>query len=447
MYRVMDIFKKKKTELTKPVSKMSAAISEWTKLYENNLRNVDTAKGLNLAAAISSELARLATIEMKSEIFGSERADYLNAQYQKVIDGARVFLEYACAKGGVILKPYIYKGKIGVGVVQADGFLVTSYTPEGEINGAVFYDVIHKNSKWYTRLEEHIIKADAYYIKNTAYESKSPDETGKEIPLSLVSEWEDIQPLSRIENLDKPLFAYLKMPAANTIDVNSPLGVSVFSRATDLIYDAYEQYSDLLWEFESGKRALFLDECAIRRDDEGGAMLPQKRLYRMLSTGNDELFEDWSPQIREESIISGLNRILRSIEFNCGLAYGTLSDTDYTDKTAEEIRASKQRSYSTICDIQKALKKSLITLIEAMDIYCDIYSLAPCGEYMVSFDFDDSIICDRNKEFDEKMMLLDKGVIAPWEMRSWYFDESEKAAREQIGEINEIQQRNNLAQN
>lgn len=443
----MDIFKRKKTELEKPVSKMSAAISEWTKLYENNPQNANGAKGLNLAAAICSELARLATIEMKSEIFGSKRADYLNSQYQKVIDGARVFLEYACAKGGVILKPYIYNGKIGVGIVQADGFLVTSYTSEGEINGAVFYDVIHKNSKWYTRLEEHSIKNDAYYIKNTAYESKSPDDAGREIPLSVVSEWEDIQPVCRIENLDKPLFAYLKMPNANTIDVNSPLGVSVFSRATDLIYNAYEQYSDLLWEFESGKRALFIDECAVRRDDEGRAMLPQKRLYRMLSTGNDELFEDWSPQIREQSIIAGLNRILRSVEFNCGLAYGTLSDPDYTDKTAEEIKASKQRSYATVCDIQKALQKALITLIEAMDIYCDIYSLAPQGEYMVSFDFDDSIICDRNKEFDEKIMLLEKGIIAPWEMRAWYFNESENTAREQIGEINEIQQRNNLAQN
>ena len=447
MYKVMDFFRKKKTEATKPVSKMSAAIAEWTKLYENKPAADGTSTGLNLAAAICSELARLVTIEMKSEIFGSERADYLNAQYQRVIDEARVFLENACAKGGVILKPYIFNGKIGVGVVQADGFSVTSYTPEGEINGAVFYDVIYKNSKWYTRLEEHSIKNDAYYIKNTAYESISPDVRGKEIPLSVVSEWEDIQPVCRIENLDKPLFAYLKMPAANTIDLNSPLGVSVFSRATDLIYDANEQYSNLLWEFESSKRALFLDECAVRRDDEGRAILPQKRLYRMLSTGNDELFEDWSPQIREQSILSGLNKILRSIEFNCGLAYGTLSDLDYTDKTAEEIRASKQRSYATVCDIQKALKKSLITLIEAMDIYCDIYSLAPQGEYMTSFDFDDSIICDRNKEFDEKMMLLDKGVLAPWEMRAWYFNESDTAAKKQIGEINEIQQRNNMAQN
>ena len=81
-----------------------------------------------------------------------------------------------------------------------------------------------------------------------------------------------------------------------------------------------------------------------------------------------------------------------------------------------------------------------------MDIYCDIYSLAPDGDYSVSFNFDDSIICDRSAEFGEKITLLEKSVIAPWEMRSWYFNEDEKTAKKMIGEINELQKRNNLAQ-
>lgn len=426
---------------------MSVAISQWSDLYENKSFGESESKSLNLAAAICSELARLATIELKSEVFGSERADFINTHYQRIIDKARIFLEYACAKGGVILKPCVSPDGLSVSIIQADAFFPTSFSSEGDINGAIFYDVIFKDNNWYTRLEEHSIKNGAYFITNTAYQSKSSDVLGKEIALDEVSEWENLESECKIENITTPLFVYLKMPKANTIDQNSDLGVSVFANAVDLIHDAYTQYSDLLWEFESGKRALFLDECAIRRDDEGNATLPDKRLYRMLQTGDDTLFEDWSPQIREENILSGLDRILRSIEFNCGLAYGTLSNSQTVDKTAEEIRASKQRSYSTVCDIQNALKKALTELIDVIGIYCDIYSLCPNGDYSVSFNFDDSIICDRSAEFDEKILLLDKNVLAPWELRAWYFNEDEITAKKKIGEINEVQKHNNLAQN
>lgn len=447
MNKILEIFKKRKPIYEVPLNKMSSAISEWTALYENRSPTIsDENQKLNIAAAIASELARLATIEFSSEITGSKRAEYLNTQYQRIIKKVRVFVEYACAKGGVILKPYLENGKILVSIIQADAFYPTDFTSEGELSGAVFYESFKEGEYYFTRLEEHKLINNCLIIKNTAYKSKNPDTLEKEIPLNSVNRWSSITPVCRIENIDKPLFAYLKMPMANTIDSSSPLGVSVFARATDLIRDAYSQYSNLLWEFESGKRALFIDECAVRRDENGNVSLPDKRLYRLLSTGDDTLFEDWSPQLREENILAGLDRILRSIEFNCGLAYGTLSDVQNADKTAEEIRASKQRSYATVCDIQNALKQALTNLVWAMNVYCDMYSLIPKGEYSISFDFDDSIITDRSAEFTEKISLLDKGILSPWEMRSWYFNEDEKTAKSRIGEINEIQNSNNMAQ-
>ncbi len=448
MNKILEIFKKRKPIHEIPLNKMSAAINEWTALYENRYSAVsDEIKNLNIAAAISSELARLTTIEFSSSITGSKRADFLDEQYQRLIKKSRVFVEYACAKGGVILKPYLENGKILVSIIQADSFYPTDFTSEGELCGAIFYESFKEDEYYYIRLEEHKLINNCLMIKNTAYKSKHPDTLEKEIPLGSVDKWASITPICRIENIDKPLFAYLKMPMANTIDSSSPLGVSVFARATDLIRDAYSQYSNLLWEFESGKRALFIDECAVRRDENGNASLPEKRLYRLLSTGDDSLFEDWSPQFREANILSGLDRILRSIEFNCGLAYGTLSDTQNVDKTAEEIRASKQRSYATVCDIQNALKLALEHLVWAMNVYCDMYSLIPKGDYSISFDFDDSIITDRSAEFAEKISLLDKGILSAWEMRSWYFNEDEKTAKARIGEINEIRNSNNMAQN
>ncbi len=427
-----------------PLSQMSAAVSQWSSLYENKEHN-DGKNSLNLAAGICSELARLTTIEFSSEISGGTRAEYLNRQYQRVVAKSRNFVEYACAEGGVILKPYPYKNEIYVSVVLADSFYPTEFGSDGEICGGVFFESFTKDGFYYTRLEEHKLRDGKCIIRNSAYKSKYKNVLGKEISLRDIPKWRELEPICIIENIKRPLFVYFKMPLANTVDANSPLGVSVFSRAVNLIKDANTQYKNLLWEFESGKRALYLDECAIRQDDDDNPQIPDKRLYKMLSTGDDTLFNDWTPSIRQTEYLEGLDRILRSIEFNCGLAYGTLSNLQYSDKTAEEIKASKQRSYATVCDIQNALKRAFCELIEVLDIYIDIYDLAPRGKYSVSFNFDDSIVCDRTTEFSERMSLVDKGILAPWEMRAWYMNEEPEAAKQRIGEINEVQLCNALA--
>ena len=61
----------------------------------------------------------------------------------------------------------------------------------------------------------------------------------------------------------------------------------------------------------------------------------------------------------------GYNKIIQKVEFNSGLAYGTLSDPQVVDKTAEEIKMSKQRSYSTVKAIQNKLGDALRVLVNA----------------------------------------------------------------------------------
>lgn len=417
-----------------PINDMQDKISLWSAMYENHSPWLtEEITGLSLPSAISAEFARLVTIEMKTAVTGGERADFLNNTYQNVAEQARHFTEIACAKGSVILKPYVRNNKIYVDYIQPEDFMPLAFDGDGNITAAAFCDRIYRDDIVYTRIEEHRLQ-DNYVIVNRAYKSNSPSELGKEIPINQVKEWESLKEYAEITGIENPLFSHFKMPITNIFTTDSPLGVSVFARAVELIKDADIQYSRLLWEFESGKRALFIDESAITRDKLGRKIIPDTRLYRMLSTEDDTLFKDWTPQIRQAELSEGLNRILRSIEFNTGLAYGTLSDVQYSDKTAEEIRASKQRSYATVTDIQGALKKAMQQLVYAMNVWCSIYKLSPEGEYEVSFDFDDSIIADRALEFNEKKQLVEMGIMMPWEFRMWYFGEEEDLAKKKLTE-------------
>lgn len=421
-----------------PISnEMSAAIETWSQMYKDNAPWLDkNTKSLNLPSSIASELARLTTLEMKSEVTGSDRADYLNQQYQRVIRGIRRETEYACAKGGLIFKPYIDGEKIAIDYVQADSFFPVRFDSSGEITGCIFVERKREGKNVYTRLEYHDLLKEGYYISNTAYLNKNGgDGLGYQISLQQVEEWSSLEEEVLLKNVDKPLFSYFKMPIANTIDTKSPLGVSVYSRAIKLIEQADRQYSRTLWEYEGSELAINASSDLFKINGEIAA--GKERLYQKLDTEQEDFFEEFSPQIRDESLFNGLNKWLQRIEFACGLAYGTLSDVQLVEKTAEEIKSSKQRSYSTVVDIQKNLQNALEHLVYAMDIWATLGNLAPGGKYEISFEFDDSLVVDAQSEQAILLQEISAGLIKPELYLMRRYGVTEEQAKEMLPSVDE----------
>lgn len=407
---------------------MAEKIDLWTKMYQNEPPWLDEKKGhktLGLPSSIAGEMARLVTIEMESKITGlsdnegnptdNPRADYLNEQYQRVVDKLRIQTEYGLAKGGLVFKPYIDNGRIAVDYVQADNFYPVEFNSSGDLIAAIFPEVIQKGDNIYTRLEyHHLLPNGTYYIANTAYR-KTGDIEGLGMPVSLevIEEWAELEPELNLEGLERPLFSYFKVPMANSIDSTSDLGVSIFSKAEHLIKEADRLYSSILWEYEGTELAIDVALDMIKDMEKVELPEGKERLYRQLDTQGDDFYKVYNPNIRDDSLFNGLNQLLRRIEFNVGLAYGTLSDADEVAKTATEIASSKQRSYATIVDIQKALQVSLEHLIYSMDYLTTFYGLAPKGDYEVSFHWDDSIVVDAEQERTILLQEVAAGLIKP----------------------------------
>ncbi|MBE7016262.1 MAG: hypothetical protein E7417_05540, partial [Ruminococcaceae bacterium] len=190
----------------------------FARIYKNSGR-------LSLPAVISGEVARLVTLEFKSEITGSKRAEFLSCQYDRIIPKIREITETACALGGVVLKPYVKDGKIEITCVTPDLFIPTEINPYGEITGGVFIDRMHKGGKVYTRLESHSFDGGVYIIENKCYISDRIGNVGREIPLATVDAWRRIRPKVVVSELTKPLFAYFKIPSGT---LSLPLGEAVF---------------------------------------------------------------------------------------------------------------------------------------------------------------------------------------------------------------------------
>lgn len=424
---------------TLPADKdMTEAVRLWAECYrctppwavaDSNVRC------LNLPYSVAHEMARLVTLELSSELTGSPRADHLSDAYSQAVALSPVWVEYACALGGVFLKPYVSGGKIYTDIIQADAAAVSGYDGDN-ITECVFADRIVRKGRYFTRLEKHSLSGTNYTVVNKAYVSDSSAQIGREIALGAVAEWADIAPSATFSGIKRPLFVYMKMPGANIIDRRSPLGVSVFNAAISTIEEADMQFTRGIWEFEGSELAVYADVTAVQRGNDGTETAPKfnRRLIKTLDFNQDQAFNVFSPQIREEAQRNGLNNLLRQIERQCGLAFGTLSEVQDTDKTATEIKASKQRSYATVSAIQANVKKALTEFVQVLDMLCDIHELAPRGACEQSFDFDDSLVTDSETEQKIWLQEVSAGLMSPVEYRMKRYGETEEQAAAMLPE-------------
>lgn len=336
------------------------------------------------------------------------------------------------------------KAEIEFDFVQADRFFPLAFDANGKVIEAAFIQtkVNKAMERVYIRLEYHKLENRTLTVQNIAFEStdmglansnniKTATNLGRAIPLTAVPEWATMQPTTVIEGVDRLLFAYFRMPEANTVDPYSPLGVSGYSRVVSLIKDADMQYSRLLWEFEGGEMAIDVDRNALMIDGDK-TIVPQKqqRLFRKVDLNSEDTYNVFAPALRDVSITNGLNTIFMRIEDACGLSRGTLSEvTQQEAKTATELKILKQRSYATNADIQMALQDALEDAVYVMDVYCDLYDVTPAGEYETSFEWDDSIIVDSESELSKRITLMQNGLASRLETRMWYFGETENQAR------------------
>lgn len=417
---------------------MENALALWAQMYETGgpwCTAKNDLHSLHIAASVAREFARLVTMELEVSLSGSPRADYLAEQLAPFLDKLPNYTEIACALGGAVFKPYVSGDRLLVDVVQGDCFFPTTFDTTDRLTGAIFSEQLKRKNTIYTRLERHEYAAGVQTIQNKAFASSSTASLGQEIPLADVPEWADITPEVRIE-VERPLFAYFRIPLANRNDRHSPLGASVYAPAVDTIHDADEQFGRLLWEYEGGQLAIDVDAAALRPTGDGGFQMDQRsgRLYRGCMTGNvadRTLFNVFAPALRDEAYLRGLDGILKRIEFQCGLAYGTLSDPQNVDKTATEIMASKQRSYSTVKSIQHALQVALDDLLYAMNAYADLYQLAPAGSYTAVYNWDDSIVNDPG----ERKQLFWQYVQAGKFPMQRYLTEFEGYSQEEAAQI------------
>lgn len=422
---------------------MDKAMDLWLKIFTNNAPWISKeVPSLQLGASIAEEFARLITLEMKSEVTGSKRAEFINEEYQKVLEDLKSELGLFNAVGGGFFKPFVKGDKFYIDYIPQTDCKPLKFDSAGNITSIVFSSQVVKGEKRYTRLETHTLNGTDYIVENKVYVSETYNTSlGRQTSLKEISEWADLEEKTTIQNVEMPLFAYYKVPLSNNIDPKSCLGPSVYHKAVDSIKKADIQASRLDYEYESAERSIYADVNALKNEN---GTAKRNKVVKTLDTGEDGFYKEFSPSLRDEGFIRGQNKNKQEIEFQCNLAYGTISDPSLVEKTTVEINSSKQRSYSSVSQMQHSLERALKHLVYILDVYCDLYELAPSGEYEVSAEWDDSIIVDAESEQRIIMQEVDKRLMSKKEYLIRRYGLTEEQAIEKLKEIEEENKINDI---
>ena len=443
-------------------SAMKDAVALWRNIYKDKSPWLDEENGiysLQLGKTICQGMRVQTLSEMTSEIVSKtdvETANILNYQYQNhVLTKLGDEIEKGMALGSLIMKPYVVNDNIYIDFCVQGTFVPIAYDDDGNIIDVVFPDIYTVGDTVYTRLERQTFNAQEkkIVIENKCYKSdKKEDEDdnqrlGQEVELETVSKWSDIEPIVTIEDVEKSLFGYYKVPLTNNIDLDSPLGISVFSPAVNMIQRADEQFSRLDWEYEGGQMAIDVDDTALHSQSTyfGGQSKTRtkmdrtrNRLYRRLDLGAEDTYNVFAPNLRDASYLEGLDKYLTKIEDNVGLARGMISSVESEARTATEIKILKQKTFITIKAHQTSIQHALEDLVYAMSVIAKLYKITKTvGDCEVNTDWKDSILTDTQEELNQKLQLVGEGILGKAEVRAWYTGEDLETAQDAIDNITE----------
>ncbi len=400
---------------------MQSAIDGWYNQYIGKALWTDSnVKSQRLETAICRDFADVVLSEMSVNI--------TDKHLQAVVDGIKgdlhTYFQLGLATGGLIIKPI---GADRVQFVAANNYVPLEYDSRGRLMSVIFPDCKKLGNSYYTRLETHKLSSNGLTITNTCYRSHTASALGVQCSLTEVAEWADLLSFINYPTMTKPAYGYYRNPFPNDID-GSHTPISVYAAAETLLERADKQAARIDWEFESGERAVYVDDSVVNRD--GSVAKNNKRMYRGLSVdmGGADLFEVFSPELRQADLLAGLEAYKKSIELAVGLAFGDLSDPTSVEKTATEIKASKLRKYNTVNALQACLTDCINDLVYALAFY---NGCATSG-YECNITYNDSILADEESERAQDRLDVSMGVMSAAEYRSKWYNEPLNIAQTKI---------------
>ena len=241
-----------------------------------------------------------------------------------------------------------------------------------------------------------------------------------------------------IENVTKPLFGVFRTPQANNIDIDSPMGMPIFAEAIEELKDLDIAYSRNAGEIQDSERVSLIDDRLVTFDGKPVRGKENVKLPRyakkVFGTQPEEFYQEINPELNTDVRLLGINSLLSFIGFKCGYSNGYFVFDEKTGMvTATQVEADDRRTIQLIKDVRDKLEDCLDDLIAALNVFADLYNLAPVGACEITYDFGD-ITYNREEDRARWWQYVMQGKVPAWKYFEKFEGMSEEEAKAMIAE-------------
>ena len=373
------------------------------------------------------------------------------------------YLESCLALGGLAMRPYVDGDKIRVAFIQAPVFLPLQSNTQDVSSAAILTKTIKsegKNNVYYTLVEFHewVTKdgdtygstkdKSLYRITNELYKSRTDSTLGERVNLSEL--YPDLEPVTVLKDLSRPLFTYLKTPGMNNKDINSPLGLSIFDNAKTTIDFINRTYDEFMWEVKMGQRRVLVPEQMTQpkvQDEQGNITFKRRfdveqNVYMQVGASNMDSgsITDLTTPIRSSDYISAIAEGLKLFEMQIGVSSGMFTFDGQGVKTATEIVSENSDTYqmrnSIVALVEQSIRELCVSMCE-LGKAVGLYNGAIPELDDISVNLDDGVFTDRHAELDYWAKMVAAGLAPKTMAIEKTLNVTEEQAKEIYQNIND----------
>ena len=389
-------------------------------------------KSLGMAKSIAEDWANLSLNEKVDITIKKKNAEkrihqVLQRNHFRARANQLVELTFALGTGAFV--EYTDGDETKIDYIRA-GMIYPLSVDNGKITECAFASERTVKGEKQVYLNMHILENGQYVLENHMFRRQGSMITEIDLP-------EGVEPRVATGSTT-PHFQIIKPNIVNNVDLNCPMGISVYANAldqlesVDLIFDSYCN------EFRLGKKRITVPVSMIQmKMEEDGMTTPifdddDVEFYAVPAAANgsdagETKIVEHNMELRTDAHSTGIQDALNMLSYKCGLGKDRYNFRDGQIKTATEVISEKSDLFQNLKKHEILLNDALIGMVQAIAGLEGISS-----DVDVAINFDDSIIEDIGAEKMRFMQEISSGVRQKYEYRMRFFGEDEATAKAMV---------------
>lgn len=327
--------------------------------------------------------------------------------------------------------------KIDINTYDANAIIPISYSND-IIEECAFLSSFYKDDKLHYNLSCHVKDEEGKYV---IYNYETEDDLKFERYFK-----QDVEGL-KTESLT-PFFFIVEPQIANNVDLNSPMGISVYANATDIVLNCDFIYDAIKLDVLTAQRIILMDKSLLGMDASGNPIAPQDYKKWCMSFFGDEggvdvekLLKEFSPKLNSPDLCNTLQQNLNLLSMRCGLGNGYyhfdrvsgITATEYVGSQQDLIRNAKVNS-EMLTNILVGLIKQIIWIGRNTLGYKELLEDAK-----ITITIPDGVVTNDLTEKEQDRADVSAGLMSKAEYRAKWYGETLEDAQAKIDAMNATQ--------